>query len=332
MKNLAVIDTEKLDQLPKKELKNPKWRHQWYGRKGKWKNSFPWGKVDNFLKANRGKPIDEVFSKYCHLEWLPKEFKVREWFSKTLCLNTEMRDGVVWVQGEYGGIFHPLDHSVYRTELYYVHPESRTVEYWHQNHINWKKKQAEEQLKYCRILGDYHQLLKLNGIWHEVKAEKIKDSVVTINGLHWRITDKPAVYRERVCEHVKGVERELVVPSDIDHGEFKNYIILNGYFAVPYVKNWYYYDKKQCGPKDVMIDDNRRNSWDDKWKPGIKIILCKYAGHKTLKKYGLRNDPQPVGKRCKKCGGISGKDCLIHICRKCGGYFKEDCKCHPWNN
>lgn len=331
MKNLVVIDSEKLEQLPKKELKNPRWRHRYYGRKGKWRDSFPWGKVDNFLKANRGKPIDEVFSKYCHLEWLPKEFKVREWFGKTLCLVTEMRDGVVWYQSDYGGDFWPInDVSNYHTELYYVHPETRVLEYWHRSHVSRKKKYAEEQAKYCRILGDYHQLLKLDGVWHEVKAEKTKNDIVVIDGLHWQITDIKAVYRERTCEHVKGTERELVVPAEFKFGEHPGYRIVNGYFAKPYVETYYYNHKKPCGPKDVMIDSDRRNTWDDKWKPGIKVTLCKQLGHKMLKKYRLKNDPPIVGKRCKKCGGIAGKDCVMHICNKCGGYFREDCKCNSW--
>ena len=88
--------------------------------------------------------------------------------------------------------------------------------------------------------------------------------------------------------------------------------------------------RNNLGPKDRIID----NIYEDVWRLrrnidpcSFKITLYRQLNSKDLKKYGLRNDIIIQGKRCKKCGGVIGKDCLYHICNSCGKYY-EDCKCN----
>lgn len=334
MKNLLVLDTEKLEELPKKQRRDPKENHneRLYSKWYKWRSSYPYKKVEHFLKDNRGNHIDEVYSKYCKLEWLDKSFKNREWFSKNVYLTTELKDNKILVHKE-GRYFETLDDTAWISDCYYVHPESHTLKYWHRSYINWKKKHKEEQSKICRILGDYHQLLKLDGVWHEVKAEPIKSNIVKIDGRHWKVLDCPVVYHERTSEHVRGVERELVLPASIDQSE-REYKIVNGKIAIPYVQPMFCWNiERECGSKDVMITSTNTNNFDKylvrgwKWKSGIKLISCKQCGHKMLKKHGLKNDLKIDGPKCKKCGGIVGKVCKYHFCRKCRLMVADECTC-----
>jgi hypothetical protein len=50
---------------------------------------------------------------------------------------------------------------------FWVHPETGVV---HETKI--KKKKYKRVLKDVKILGDYHQLAKINGVWYEIKAKR----------------------------------------------------------------------------------------------------------------------------------------------------------------
>src|SRR5208283_1718072 len=178
MKNLAnLIDDsiEYIDNLPSRDkVRPPKDGHDHY--KGE---DYPWKKVYRFLVSRVGRPWDWVFSEYVHLDWIPHQYKTQEQISHSVRFNTFMRDGKVWFFDKYlsnnerqiedcGGCW---CHS----DIFYVHPETKILCYYKPKKVNYRKLQQKKLDKKLRILGNYHQLYKQNGIWYEVKAEPINE-------------------------------------------------------------------------------------------------------------------------------------------------------------
>ena len=308
MKNLAVKNEELLEELPSHSKMRPapkagrvypRYEDRWY--------NFPYSKIERFLKSNVGNVWDDVYSKYCHLEWLHKRFKNREWAERNIIVNTFMKDGKVWhvdSNGEY-----PIGEYRYgRQDTYYIHPKTKLLCLIKHKPSNYSKKYAEKEAKTMRILGDYHQLLKINGIWYEVRGKPKESDIIEIDGLHYR--------------HVK-----CNVPPMFGSG-YKN---INGKWYVP-CQDRQKYLGKPIGPRDRMIL-NREDiplSWRLRNDDSITITLYRQLNSKDLHKYGLKNDVVLMGKVCKKCGGEVGKVCIFHVCTNCGKYKGEDCKCPGW--
>ena len=322
MKNLLKLGEEKLEVLPSRDkIRLPK--NVW----GRYQEDYDNGRVERFFTTNIGHNWDEVYSKYCKLEWLPKQYKNMETVRQHITVDTFIKDEKVHFIEKYGSGEKTIESAFYKRDILYIHPTTKILCSYRGKHINYKKKHAEQDAKTMRILGDYHQLLKFDGIWHEVKGKVVPSDIVVIDGLHWRKSNFEPVYRERRNEHVIGVERELLLPGGI---KTKTYKIIDGKIAVPDVPYGYRYEKKPIGPRDRMIEEKTSRpawSWRNVDRNRLKITLCRQLGRKELKHHGLKNDVKIFGPRCKKCGGVAGKDCLYHICSVCDKY-KEDCKCY----
>jgi len=315
MRNLANIDTEQVETLPTRDkVRSPdSRRHGWW-------TCYPYKKVQNFLAHRVGKNWNDVFSEYVHLDWVPDQHKTREQIGHEVYVNTFIGDdGKVWVYEKYGSDARPVDNLMFGNYVFYVHPETKKLCYLEKKVVDYKKKQAEEQSKYMRVLGDYHQLLKVKGVWFEVKAEPIPSNVVEVNGLHYRYVKENAIEKH---DFKLGVGVKVLDPHDA------GYIRINGRLAVPCTLNRDYAGSKPLGPKDCLLEMVERNHpyWRRDYD-SVKVKVYRQLNHKDLKKYGLKNDRLPViGVRCKKCGGIVGIDCLYHVCMKCYEYVGH-CKC-----
>lgn len=299
MKNLlSKIEREKLDDLPTKDkIRIP--ADRW----GRYRQDYPHTKVWRFFRSQVGHNWDEVYSKYCKLDWIPKQYKNMEQVRWVVTVDTFLKDGKVCFIDRFSGES-TVESTYYHKEVLYVHPETKTLCLYSGKHVDWKKKRAEEEAKTLKILGDYHQLLKLNGIWYEVKGEPVKPNIVKIDGLHWRITDRKPSFFTRTCIFNGKVFSEIIPPD----GPYK---IIDGKIAYPCSEPSPY--NRTVGPKDRMIKDNVKRpvwTWRDVDTNSVKIILFKQLNHKELKYHGLTNDTPVDGTVCKKCGGISGKTCL----------------------
>jgi len=320
VKNLTVEKEEWLEELPSHSgMRKAALADRIFQRDRGLYCSCPWKKIDRFLKSNVGKPWDEVYSKYCHLEWLDKVFKNREWGEKNVIMNTFMKDGKVWHidNGEY-----PVGGCRYgKRDTYYVHPKTKILCFIKHQPTNWAKNRAKEEAKTMKILNDYHQLLKVDGIWYEVKAVPREPKHVVINGLHYRYIKESTIEQH---DFKLGVGTKVNKPDDI------GYVRINGRLAVP-CSGPRYRDCKSIGHRDRMILDRKNISLSWRWinRDSITITLQRQLNRKDLKKYGLKNDVIVLRDTCKKCGGEIGKICFSHVCHKCGKYRGEDCKCYP---
>ena len=297
MKNLANLieeSIESIDNLPSRDKVRPPedGRDHYKGC------DYPWGKVYRFLTSRVGRPWDRVFSEYVHLDWIPRQYKTQEQISHSVLLNTFMRDGKVWYYDKYlsnnerqledcGGYWR---HS----ELLYVHPTTKVLCYYKPKRIDYKKQQAEERAKTFRILGDYHQLIKTNGIWHEIKGEPVKSEIIEINGLHYR----PLI--------------GLPLPS-------KSCKMIGGQIYMGCPRD----DRKTIGPRERMMEENdpnyRRNYYrfNSKNYDSVKITHCRQLNSKELKKHGLKNDVKPITyKKCEVCGNYGDKEPCYHQLRQ----------------
>ena len=311
MNNLANIDLEQVETLPShdKVRRTDAWHR--YGK------DFPRRKIQRFLLSRQGKLWDNVFSEYVHLEWVPKQYKTEAEISTFVYLHTFMEDGKVWFHDKFMDGARLVDDFKYGSDCFYRHPETKKLCYHRKVKVDYAKRHKEEVAQYMRILGDYHQLLKVAGIWYEVKGELIKSETIEIDGLHYRPAGVTPVYR---------TWRHKDVP-DIAPPDGRHYKIINGKLYAPYAEARY--EGKPLGPKECLLEDltKKEHYWNRHNYGSVKIVVCRQLSSKDLKKHGLKNDRKLMaGVRCKKCGGIAGDTCIYHICPMCSKY-REDCKC-----
>jgi len=298
MKNLITYKEETLESLPTytpTRFTGKGWNYS-HG------NDYPYNKVSSFLHSRVGTNWDDVVSEFIHKEWVPVRYRIASKLKEKVEVNTFMKDSKVcfyndyyWRRGHSEQCVENLSH-----ELFYVHPDTKVLCLFIPKKIVYKKRYAEEQAKTMRILGDYHQLLKIDGIWYEVKGEPVKSDVVVIDGLHYR----PAKYfsvEKRVCQHIKGHVVE-------DKPKCK---IVDGKMLVP-VDSYWRSKVTKIGPKDRLILNHKQGSFKHD-SESVKIILYRQLNGKELKKHGLTNTYLKSFGRCDKCGG---NNCRIHNTEK----------------
>ena len=279
MKNLTNIDDEVVETLPIRDRVRPPdgWRR--HGR------DFPRSKVNRFLLSRQGKLWDNVFSEYVHLDWVPKQYRTEDEISSFVLLHTFMKDGKVWFFDKYSTTEKAVEDYRYGGDNFYRHPETKKLCYLQKHKVDYSQRQKEEEAKYMMILGDYHQLLKVAGIWFEVKGEPTKSETIKIDGLHYR----PAGVR---------------LATDITPRHTTDYRVVDGKLYVPFADSRY--DGKPLGPKECLLEDltKRGYYWNRHNYHSVKITMYRQLNSKDLKKHGLKNDRKlATGIKCKKCGG-----------------------------
>jgi hypothetical protein len=224
MKNLIYESPEIAEDLPNRAKVRPcgVWRE--YGK------DYPWKKVYRFLVSRVGKPWDRVFSEYVHLDWIPRQYRIQGQIAYSVIFDTFMKDGKVWYYDK-----HYANHERQiedcgngfwsHSDIFYIHPETKYLCYYKPKKINYKKRQSEEEAKTLRILGDYHQLVKLNGIWYEVKGKPQPPNTYTnyINGRAVVVTYKwgnPIGPKDRMIED-NTIKSMFYYPRNINYGSVK---------------------------------------------------------------------------------------------------------------
>ena len=167
-------DIDKLEQLPLRERNHDySWENDDY-----WSKDFPYRRMRRWIESCKGRHIDEVISEYVHAKWVPKHHRFINQFRRHIELDTFIRDGAVHYYSRYMSIFR--DKAPYTlcedgiSDCIYVHPTTRLVcVYKAPTRKSWRKEEQEKLAKRVRILGDYHQLYKMEGIWYEIKAKPL---------------------------------------------------------------------------------------------------------------------------------------------------------------
>ena len=296
MKNLISKMPESIEELPThSKILSPNERHTR-------RKDYPYNKVNRFLMSRVGKNWNRVFSEYVHLEWVPVQYRTREQIGHIVVLNTFLKDGEVWFYDQYfsknemsiGDIVNPPDTNYCFDSCFYIDPNDFTLRYAHRSRSR-KKTKDDILSKTMIILGDYHQLLKIRGIWYEVKGEKKQGSdIIEIDGLHWRKVDYDPI--NEFC-----------------------YRFINGEYYIPDKGEWRH-NNKEIGPRDRLIEDFDDSSRYSRRSPDydtVKITLYRQLTHKELKHHGLRNDAK-IFHRCPVCGGENCTQKHNRRCKVCG--------------
>ena len=188
MKNLVPI-SDKLDELPNHESFRPK--SEWVGENRK---PFNYNRLVRFLNSRMGQHWNNVFSEFVHFDWIPVQYRTLEQISYYVEINTFIdKDGDIAVKRNYifGDGVKKISELTYRRPTLYVHPETGVL----CEEKNRKDKRDASPPDFI-VLGDYHQLIKLDGIWYEVKGEKID-------------------IQNRYCNKRVGPRDKMIYPRDI---------------------------------------------------------------------------------------------------------------------
>lgn len=259
---------------------------------------YPWKKVYRFLTSRVGRPWDRVFSEFCPLKMGSLQYRTQEQIAHSVTFNTFIKDGKVWYFEKYSPnherqIEDSCSGYYCHSEIFYIHPKTKLLCYYKPKKVNYRKIQAEEEAKTLRILGDYHQLIKLDGIWYEVKGEPVQSDIMVVDGLHYRIA-KSIPLPEKIDMKFFG---RKVVPDKFP------YKIVDGKILVPV--DWRWHNGKNVGPRDRLIDSGKQiTHWNRLNYNSVKITVCRQLNHKELKKHGLKNDVKIIGKPCRVCGNL----------------------------
>lgn len=327
MKNLLqhTDSFEKLEELPNRE--KVKLADGWGRYKGR---DYPHNKVHRFLESRVGVKWDSVFSEFVKLTWIKDEDKTREKLSWDVVFDTMMIDGKVHYLDV--GFGHPrlIGEHRWKQGTFYVHPITKCLAY-----VKPAKKEPEKKPETFRILGNYHQLIKIKGFWHEVKGKpvKVESDIVVIDGLHYKKVKKLPESKEMSPGVYPPFPQKFFGRKVLsEQPKFKK--TEDGYYLIP--DSIGYYNrcdyKEDIGPRDLMIqppDDN--SSWGRytnrrKRENSVKIIVYRQLSSKELKKYGVKNDIQPIASLpCKVCGNVNCTQEHNNRCNICG---EKWCRTH----
>lgn len=168
--NWMTKGEDKLENLPKWERPFPPddGTDRWRGE------DLPYTKIKRWIEGQEGIHIDSVVHKFVNLKWVPRKYRTIAQISNFIERDTCIEGNKIYYFISWGDVrYRPVEKEM--KKLVYVHPKTGLVCVFRpMTRISWQKKAQEEQDKRVRIIGDYHQLYKQNGIWFEVRGEPIE--------------------------------------------------------------------------------------------------------------------------------------------------------------
>lgn len=150
---------EKLENNPSRQRQ----RHFKPGWRDKRRHDVDYNRSNNWIRSKIGQHFDKVFSAWCDLEWVPIDRRNMEGIEMHIERVIPV-NGILYAQSYCGDLCKNW-HGIY------VHPKTKIISLKKDvRGISYKERQRREMLKYCRILDDYHQIFKIDGIWYDVKT------------------------------------------------------------------------------------------------------------------------------------------------------------------
>ena len=145
-----------------------------------WYQDFPWKRFRRFCESGIGRSIDDIISDITHASWLLPKHRNMDSVNREIELNTFKDGGVIFYYCKYSLEPKPVEGN--HRPILYVDPDTRQLRQSKPvNKISYTKKLKKELADKVKILGDYHQLVKIKGIWYEVKAAPVSvNSLVAI--------------------------------------------------------------------------------------------------------------------------------------------------------
>lgn len=157
MEHISDKLIEKLDDSPSRQRQRhfkPDWRDSH-------RHDVYYKRSENWVRSKIGQHFDKVFSAWCDLKWVPIDKRNMKGIEMVL-EKTVMVGGILCAQNFWGGLEE-------NWAGIYVHPKTKIISYKkRKSGIGWQERQKRETAKICRILDDYHQIFKLEGIWYDV--------------------------------------------------------------------------------------------------------------------------------------------------------------------
>ena len=177
--NWTTKTEDKLENEPIRE----RIKHRSRGGIGK---DFNWAHFYGFLESRVGFPIDWVIHEFVNCDWCPAQYRKASQVAEGVEMNTYKKGNKVyyfsgWSNGQERCVDDEARYFCRRERFFYVHPDTRILSVVKPAgaKANYTVRYQAERDAKVRILGDYHQIYKLNGTWYEVKAEPIaEDSLV----------------------------------------------------------------------------------------------------------------------------------------------------------
>lgn len=131
----------------------------------------PYNKIVRFLHKHVGQHIDSVFSFFCNTEWIPLQYKTWKRFSHFVETNTSLREGKIFYIPRFwfSEMFLEDENS---KNFFYVHPVTRILCHKPKTNVpSWRERELEKQKENFRFISKGVQLLKISGVWYEVKFQ-----------------------------------------------------------------------------------------------------------------------------------------------------------------
>lgn len=183
---------------------------------------FDYDKAKSWWKSKVGQHFDKVFSEWCDAEWVPPEYRNMEGaeggFTRTIMLDGILCAVYRWtVTANWHGV--------------YVHPKTKIISYKNRKRgIGYIQKQAKERAKVFRIIGDYEQLSKVNGIWYKVTIAPTyeKSQYKYVDGKYVTMPSITMQTRKRIPYDTFGYkEHGKVTRKQLSKDELKQYGVTN---------------------------------------------------------------------------------------------------------
>ena len=221
-----MIDIEKLEDLPKKQgikgkVGDPEHYRDHY--------SVPWNRVNRWLRSKLGQNWDKVISEYVKLPYLSAREKTHRFLADNFVEeNTHIVNNVIYYRPRFPHGQDSVHGRKVKQEYYdifYVHPVTKLLCFSPKFHPVYKEKE-----KTLHILGDYHQLIKLNGIWYEIKGHSIGE-----NNPDKRMLDENG-RNTTSCYPYDGISNyvKIIYKKELNSKELKKFGLKNDVLPVRY--------------------------------------------------------------------------------------------------
>lgn len=251
---------EQLDNLPSRErMLYPK-----DGRDHYWGENFPYKRVESWLRSQVGQHIDSVFSRFVHLDWLDRPWRNLETFKRHVETDTFIEDGEICFYERYSHHYGQGKPFIILKERHgetlYVHPKSRCLQIQRNNkRHDYRERYRFELAQRFRVIGDYHQYYKKNGIWYEIKAEPRPAHFIPLPG-----RDERKGPRDILLEPNNSFTRrvstnpyvKIILKRQLNHDELLRHSLENDYIVVNDYKRC-----KKCGGYGMNCVHHRTLNW-----------------------------------------------------------------------
>ena len=226
------MDIEKLEELPLRDkLPNKHDSRRW----SKYRYNLPWKRLVNYFNSCIGTHIDKVISEFVKVDWILPMYRTIGTVTNHIELNTYMEGGEVYYFPCSGYcISQAKNVNDQMRPILYVHPTTKLVcKSKYNKVVSWYVQKQSELKKYLKVLGNYHQLLKIRGIWYEVKA--VVDKSVYANfrpkfhpkDILIRSEEHPSVhYSNKMVKESNPIK--IVLKHQLSKKELKSHNLQNG--------------------------------------------------------------------------------------------------------